>query len=95
MHFASPESGRDAFHRVRNFAGKEWDAVERVPTGFRSDRRVKRWGDSFRWPIRVLLLLLAPLTLTRTLPGQQPPGTGTAQTKVAADVSRRILSAPI
>jgi phenylalanyl-tRNA synthetase beta subunit len=26
--------GRDAFHRVRDFAGREWDAVERVPTKF-------------------------------------------------------------
>jgi transcription-repair coupling factor (superfamily II helicase) len=31
----APEPGRDAFHRVRNFAGKEWDAVERVLTGLR------------------------------------------------------------
>jgi nucleoside-diphosphate-sugar epimerase len=32
---AASESGRDAFHRVRDFAGKESDAVERVPTGGR------------------------------------------------------------
>jgi len=34
----APEPGRDAFHRVRDFAGKEWDAVERVPTRFRGRR---------------------------------------------------------
>ena len=28
----SPEPGRDAFHRVPNFSGEVWDAVERVPT---------------------------------------------------------------
>jgi hypothetical protein len=26
------EPGRDAFHPVRDFTGKDWDAVERVPT---------------------------------------------------------------
>ena len=31
----APEPGRDAFHRVRDFAATEWDAVERVPTRFR------------------------------------------------------------
>src|ERR1017187_861918 len=34
--FTPPKPGRDAFHRVRDFAAKEWDAVERVPTGFRN-----------------------------------------------------------
>ena len=35
----TPEPGRDAFHRVCEFAGKEWDAVERVPTGFNCSPR--------------------------------------------------------
>ena len=43
---SSPEPGRDAFHRVRDFAGKAWDAVERVPTRFRGARRVNVAGDS-------------------------------------------------
>jgi excinuclease ABC subunit A len=34
----APEPGRGAFHRVRDFAGKEWDTVERVPTGFKEGR---------------------------------------------------------
>jgi len=46
-------------------------------------------------PSQVLLLCLVALTLTLTVPAQQPPGAGTAQTNVAADVSRRVLSAPI
>jgi hypothetical protein len=36
------EPGRDAFHRVRDFAGIEWDAVERVPTRFRGRAGVRR-----------------------------------------------------
>jgi NADH-quinone oxidoreductase subunit M len=34
-----PKPGREAFHRVRDFAGKEWDAAERVPTGSGGARR--------------------------------------------------------
>jgi len=30
--FCAPEPGKDAFHRVPDFARKEWDAVERVLT---------------------------------------------------------------
>ena len=34
--------GRDAFHRVRFFSGEVRDAVERVPTGFRSRNGIIR-----------------------------------------------------
>ena len=30
--FPNPEPGKDAFHRVPDFARNEWDAVERVLT---------------------------------------------------------------
>jgi prepilin-type N-terminal cleavage/methylation domain-containing protein len=35
----APEPGKDAFHRVPDFARNEWDAVERVPTALRGCRR--------------------------------------------------------
>ena len=35
----TPEPGKDAFHRVPDFAQNEWDAVERVPTTFTSSSR--------------------------------------------------------
>ena len=35
--------GKDAFHRVPDFARNDWDAVERVPTG---DRTLLARADS-------------------------------------------------
>jgi hypothetical protein len=45
-------TGKDAFHRVPNFASKEWDAVERVPTRQFSARAV--------WLVRSGLPLTGP-----------------------------------
>jgi len=42
----APNPGRDAFHRVRDFAENEWDAVERVPTELGGAERVNVSRDS-------------------------------------------------
>jgi hypothetical protein len=38
--------GKDAFHRVPDFARNKWDEVERVLSRFRSIERVKMSGGS-------------------------------------------------
>src|ERR1039457_579681 len=81
---APPELGKDAFHSVRDFAGKEWDAVERVLTRFRGAKRAEPRRNSLPHPIQVLLLSLAAVALPIVLRAQQPPSAGTTQTNLAA-----------
>ena len=52
-------------------------------------------NSALSYPSHVLLLSLATLALAHSLYARQPTGASTAQTKAAADVSRRMPSAPI
>jgi hypothetical protein len=46
--------GRDAFHCVPDFCGKDGDAVERVPTGFMGGEHVRKDEAAFHEPARGL-----------------------------------------
>jgi hypothetical protein len=68
--FPIPEPGKDAFHRVPDFARNEWDAVERVLTmpGGRfmgGEKNSGRCADVRRWSRPVLGLKVRAVNFTQ------------------------------